>query len=68
MRAQSPLSAQGATNIAITGAGVFDGSGQAWRPVKRSKLTEEQWRTLVASGGLYAAMWREQSSGVLQSV
>lgn len=51
-RAQSPLSAHNVANIAITGEGVFDGSGQAWRPVKRGKLTEEQWRTLVASGGV----------------
>ena len=52
MRCQSPLSANGAQHIAITGAGVFDGSGQAWRPVKRAKLTEAQWRDLVASGGV----------------
>lgn len=52
IRCQSPLSARGAENIAITGEGVFDGAGQSWRPVKRMKLTENQWRTLVASGGV----------------
>lgn len=26
-------------NIAITGEGIIDGSGEAWRPVKKSKLT-----------------------------
>lgn len=52
MRCQSPLSAYRATNIAITGEGVFDGSGQSWRPVKRMKMTANQWRTLVASGGV----------------
>lgn len=51
-RCQSPLSAIRAKNIAITGEGVFDGNGQSWRPVKRSKMTEEQWRNLVASGGV----------------
>ncbi len=51
-RCQSPLSAQGATNIALTGEGVIDGSGGAWRPVKKEKLTAGQWKELVASGGV----------------
>lgn len=51
-RCQSPISARNAENIAITGHGVFDGSGDSWRPVKKSKLTESQWRTLVKSGGV----------------
>lgn len=51
-RCQSPLSAVRAENIAITGEGVFDGNGQAWRPVKRMKMTENQWRALLASGGV----------------
>jgi len=40
------------TNIAITGNGVFNGNGQHWRPVKKEKLTERQWKQLVASGGV----------------
>ncbi|WP_373731251.1 glycosyl hydrolase family 28-related protein, partial [Bacteroides heparinolyticus] len=32
-RCQSPISAWNAENIAITGHGVFDGSGDSWRPV-----------------------------------
>ncbi|TCZ73435.1 glycoside hydrolase family 28 protein [Flaviaesturariibacter aridisoli] len=52
MRNQSPLSAQNAVNIAITGFGVIDGNGDAWRMVKKDKLTESQWRRLVASGGV----------------
>lgn len=51
MRAQSPLSADGATNIAVTGWGIVDGSGDAWRMVKKDKLTETQWKKLVGSGG-----------------
>ncbi|MCL1942075.1 MAG: glycoside hydrolase family 28 protein [Candidatus Azobacteroides sp.] len=51
-RCQSPISATGATNVAITGKGVFNGSGDAWRPVKKEKLTAGQWRNLVASGGV----------------
>ncbi len=51
-RCQSPISAHGAENIAITGYGVIDGSGDAWRPTKREKLTDRQWRKLVNSGGV----------------
>ena len=52
MRNQSPISATGATNIAITGKGIIDGNGDAWRSVKKDKLNETQWKKLVASGGL----------------
>lgn len=51
-RCQSPISARNAENIAITGFGTFDGSGDSWRPVKKSKLTEGQWNSLVKSGGV----------------
>lgn len=52
MRNQSPISATGATNIAITGKGIIDGNGDAWRMVKKDKLNETQWKKLVASGGV----------------
>ncbi len=52
MRNQSPISATNASNIAITGKGIIDGNGDAWRMVKREKLTESQWTKLVASGGI----------------
>lgn len=52
MRNQSPLSAEGAINVAITGYGIVDGNGDAWRMVKRDKLTETQWKKLIASGGV----------------
>jgi polygalacturonase len=51
MRNQSPLSASNATNIAITGQGIIDGGGDAWRMVKKEKLTESNWKKLMASGG-----------------
>ena len=51
-RCQSPISARNAENIAITGYGTFDGSGDSWRPVKRDKLTVSQWSKLVKSGGV----------------
>ena len=50
-RCQSPLSANGAENIAITGQGVIDGNGQYWRPVKKEKVTETQWKELTAKEG-----------------
>src|SRR5437764_147312 len=52
MRNQSPLSATNADNIAITGFGIIDGNGDAWRMVKKDKLTESQWKKLVSSGGM----------------
>jgi DNA sulfur modification protein DndE len=52
IRCQSPVSAFGATNIAITGKGIIDGAGQVWRAVKKEKMTDSQWKTLVASGGV----------------
>ncbi|WEK38238.1 MAG: glycoside hydrolase family 28 protein [Candidatus Pseudobacter hemicellulosilyticus] len=52
MRNQSPISATNASHIAITGKGIIDGNGDAWRMVKIDKLTGTQWKKLVASGGL----------------
>jgi polygalacturonase len=52
MRNQSPISAEGQQNIGITGWGIIDGNGDAWRMVKKEKLTESQWKKLVASGGI----------------
>ncbi len=52
LRCQSPLSARGAKNVAITGRGVIDGNGDAWRAVKRDKLTDREWRAKLASGGV----------------
>lgn len=52
MRNQSPVSATNATNIAITGHGIIDGGGEAWRQIRKDKLTETQWKKWVASGGV----------------
>jgi len=52
IRAHSPIYAVDADNIAITGKGILDGAGQAWRPVKKSKMTPPEWGVLVASGGV----------------
>ena len=51
-RCQSPISAVGQENIAITGKGIFDGGGDAWRPVKRGKMAPGQWDRLLRSGGV----------------
>ncbi len=51
-RCISPIYAKECENIAITGNGVFDGNGNAWRPVKKFKMTERAWDSLVKSGGV----------------
>jgi len=51
-RCESPIHADGAKNISITGGGVIDGNGQDWRAVKKSKLTSSEWKEKVASGGV----------------
>ncbi len=58
-RCQSPLSANGAENIAITGQGAIDGNGQYWRPLKKAKVTESMWKKFVSSGGVLkrADLW-----------
>ncbi|WP_163410270.1 glycoside hydrolase family 28 protein [Flavobacterium ajazii] len=59
-RCVSPINAQGAVNIAITGDGIIDGSGDAWRPVKKMKMTDNQWNNIVRSGGVLSKdgkMW-----------
>lgn len=51
-RNQSPLNATNATNIAVTGSGIVDGNGDAWRMLKKDKLTETQWKKLTETGVL----------------
>ncbi len=51
-RCISPIYGKNIENIAFTGNGVWDGSGEVWRQVKKSKLTESQWKKFVASGGV----------------
>ncbi|MBQ1626719.1 MAG: glycoside hydrolase family 28 protein, partial [Prevotella sp.] len=43
-RCQSPLSATNVSNIAITGQGAIDGNGLYWRPLKKQKVTDSQWK------------------------
>lgn len=51
----SPISGRDLENVAITGEGIIDGGGDAWRPVKREKLSSPDWKALVASGGVVDA-------------
>lgn len=52
VRNQSPIWGTNLENIAITGKGIIDGNGDAWRAVKKDKLTETQWKKLLATGGV----------------
>lgn len=69
-RNQNPISGKNLENIAITGSGIIDGNGGAWRMVKRSKMTDSQWKSLVASGGVLdskGAIWYPSEGSLLGS-
>ena len=51
----SPISGENLEDVAITGAGIIDGGGDAWRPLKSDKLSAREWKTLVQSGGVLNA-------------
>ena len=51
-RCLSPIHAEGAHDIAITGGGIIDGSGDAWREVKRRKVSDDQWKVVLQRGGI----------------
>jgi polygalacturonase len=58
VQARSPISGKGLRDVSITGAGVIDGSGEAWRALKRSKVTPEHWDRVVKAGGVVDGdMW-----------
>lgn len=54
-----PLYAYRAKNVGISGEGIIDGGGEAWRYVKKDKLTESQWKDLIVSGGVISPNGRE---------
>lgn len=54
-RNQSPIYGTNLENIAITGKGIIDGNGDAWRMVGKNQLTEQEWKTKIASGGLVSS-------------
>lgn len=51
-RKMAPLWAYDKHDVAITGPGAFDAQGQAWRPSKRGKFTESQWKELTSGAGI----------------
>ncbi len=51
-RCQSPISGRSLENIAITGQGSINGSGQDWRPLKKEKVPENFWKNKLKSGGV----------------
>lgn len=51
-RCISPVYGKGLVNVAITGEGSINGSGHVWRPVKREKVTDKHWKSLLKSGGV----------------
>lgn len=48
----SPLWAFEKHDVAITGKGAFDAQGQAWRPSKKGKFTDSQWKELTSGNGI----------------
>lgn len=48
----SPLWAYEKHDVAITGYGTFDAQGQAWRPSKKGKFTDSQWKELTSGKGI----------------
>ena len=52
VQCMSPLYGENLESIAITGSGIIDGAGEAWRPVKKFKMTDSHWKQLIASGGV----------------
>lgn len=41
-----PVFARDISNFSITGEGVFDGNGEYWRPYKRFKVSDAEWKKL----------------------
>jgi polygalacturonase len=65
-RVMAPLFAENVENIAITGEGIFDGSGEVWRPAKKFLHTEGEWNKIISTpGGIATAdgkSWYPDSS------
>ncbi|GAB6011389.1 glycoside hydrolase family 28 protein [Viscerimonas tarda] len=65
-RCQSPISGKNLENIAITGEGTINGSGEVWRPLKKDKVTQRYWNNVVSSGGVLKneAYWLPSESAL----
>lgn len=47
-----PVYGIGLENVAITGEGILDGSGESWRPLKKLKADNVLWNKFLSSGGV----------------
>lgn len=60
-RCQSPVVAENLENVAITGHGIMNGNGFYWRPLKKDKLSDSEWKKhLKEYGGVLTSdkkMW-----------
>jgi len=51
-RVEPCIKASKRKNVAITGSGIIDGNGQQWRPVKRGKVSDVEWKAFQEMGGI----------------
>jgi polygalacturonase len=54
IRNESPISGTDLENIAITGDGIIDGHGEAWRAMGKDLVTENEWKQLIQTGKVSA--------------
>ncbi|MGA3066995.1 MAG: glycosyl hydrolase family 28-related protein, partial [Tepidisphaeraceae bacterium] len=52
VQCRSPITGKDLQNVSITGPGIIDGQGDAWRPLKKSKVSDQQWSDQLKSGGV----------------
>lgn len=50
-RCEPGIKASKRKNVAITGEGIIDGNGAQWRPVKRGKVSDVEWKYFAEIGG-----------------
>jgi polygalacturonase len=70
-RCQSPLSGRQLENIAITGQGSINGSGEAWRPLKKDKVPARHWNQVTSAGGILKTpdiWWPFEEAGYIRPV
>lgn len=66
-KVQNPIYGNKLENIALTGGGIYDGAGDTWRPLKKTKAAPTLWSGLVKSGGKVSAdgnMWWPTQQGM----
>lgn len=50
-RTASPIYGNKLENVAVTGEGIFDGGGDTWRPLKKTKAAPTLWNEVTKAGG-----------------